>query len=314
MVVDERVASNDIHVDTVDGRITLFGHVNAEGQKQTAEAIARAVPAEKGVRNLLRVVASSNEASVDETDDLIRHRVESALERDPALVDSEVSVQSVDNGSVLLAGTAKTLSADLSALETTAAVPGVHGVASEMKAPDHLTDSELSRAAAGPDDSASDSCITAHVKRRLLADGDVPALEVSVDTDRGVVSLFGVVPSEKAKRAAVADAGKDDQVVSVIDDLQVDRAGGHRVAEARGSVAKRKVEPLRCDPRRKRADVEGKNVRARLTGGLASRWDRLHVAFSAHGTRGFRPADKDLRHRQSQRLAIDGEDDQENIQ
>src|SRR5256885_13490849 len=50
--------------------------------------------------------------------------------------------------------------------------------------------------------------ITADTKMRLLADSDVPALDVNVDTFNGTVTLWGSVPTQQAKAAAEADTHK----------------------------------------------------------------------------------------------------------
>ena len=57
----------------------------------------------------------------------------------------QIAVQSVNQGVVLLAGTAKTLSAHLRAVEVVARVPGVRRVASEIQSPDTLADAEIWR-------------------------------------------------------------------------------------------------------------------------------------------------------------------------
>jgi osmotically-inducible protein OsmY len=48
-----------------------------------------------------------------------------------------------------------------------------------------------------------DTAITAKVKANLLADPQVSAFAISVDTDRGVVSLTGIVNSEGERQRAI---------------------------------------------------------------------------------------------------------------
>jgi osmotically-inducible protein OsmY len=295
LVVDKGVASSEVHVDTVDGRITLYGRVNAESQKQGASAVAHTIEGERGVRNLLQVVPPSGDMALDQEDDLIKHRVEEALEGDTGLADSDISVKSVESGCVLLSGTAKTLSAQLSALETAARAPGVHGVSNGMQAPGELTEAETSRFALGTTESTSDTWTTADVKLRLLADGNVPALEVSVDTDRGVVSLFGLVPTTAARSAAVADAQKAGSVVSVLDDLQVTQAADRRELDSSDAVVKRNIKAaFKTCPELQQVDVQVRHGRAHLIGTVASECDRLHAAIAARETRGVRSVDDDL--------------------
>ena len=56
--------------------------------------------------------------------------------------------------------------------------------------------------------------ITADTKMRLLADSDVPALDVNVDTFNGTVTLWGSVPTQQAKAAAEADARRRRTMIS----------------------------------------------------------------------------------------------------
>ena len=42
----------------------------------------------------------------------------------------------------------------------------------------------------------------------LLTDSRTPALDINVETRAGVVTLFGIVPSQEAKRCRRADARK----------------------------------------------------------------------------------------------------------
>src|SRR5258706_13339053 len=68
---------------------------------------------------------------------------------------------------------------------------------------------------------ADDAWITPDAKPRLLATADVPALDINVDTNGGVVTLFGTVPSEASKKLAAAEVKKIDGVKTVDNQLQV---------------------------------------------------------------------------------------------
>jgi osmotically-inducible protein OsmY len=139
------VSGTAIKVDTVGSRVTLYGKVHSAAEKAKAETIARNVAGVQGVRNLLQVVAPQNEKAMQVSDDELKQRVEQALQADPSLKSSNIAVQSVNQGVVLLSGTAKTLSAHLRAVEVAAAVPGVRRVASEIQSPDTLADEEIWR-------------------------------------------------------------------------------------------------------------------------------------------------------------------------
>ena len=228
LLTTEGVSGTAIKVDTVAGQVTLYGKVHSAEEKAKAETIARKVDGVQGVRNLLQVVAPQHEKAMQVSDDDLKQRVEQALQADPSLKSSNITVQSVNQGVVLLGGTAKTLSAHLRAVEDAAAVPGVRRVASEIQSPDTLADAEIWRAPTPPSsagygawDTASDIWITSAVRMSLIADSNVPGLEIDLDSWDGVVTLFGIVSSQDAKGAAEADALKVSGVKRVVNELQV---------------------------------------------------------------------------------------------
>jgi osmotically-inducible protein OsmY len=295
LVTGNQISTQGVHVDTIDGRVTLYGTVNSDLQKTNAGAVASKTQGVREVRNLLQVVPPSNEKAVEEKDDVIKGRVAGLLKEDNNLFGSDISVKSVNKGTVLLAGSAHTMSAELRALESAASVSGVRRVASEIKAPGDLSESDISRASHGIKGGAQDSWTTADVKLRLLADKEVPALEVNVDTYRGVVSLFGMVPTVEAKEAAAADAHKVDSVIGVTDDLQVVRESRRDVINAEDEVVKNDVKAMLKDhPDFKHVDVVVKNGVAHLTGNVVSGWDRLHAATRTRAVKGVRAVDDDL--------------------
>src|SRR6476660_257359 len=108
-------------------------------------------------------------------DDALQQRIEKRLQADSSLKSSNISVQSVNKGVVLLGGPAKTLSAHLRAIEVVAVMPGVYRVASEVQSPETLADAEIGREATPPLlseehgmwDTASDMWITSATKMRL---------------------------------------------------------------------------------------------------------------------------------------------------
>lgn len=130
-------AGTSIHVDTVDGLVTLHGAVASAEEKAKAEEAARKIDGVKKVRNLLQVVSAKEEKAVAASDSEIERQVRNALQRDQILKnESGIKVQSVNKGTVLLAGKASSLSTHLRAIEAARAVPGVRTVASEIESPD----------------------------------------------------------------------------------------------------------------------------------------------------------------------------------
>jgi hyperosmotically inducible periplasmic protein len=53
-------------------------------------------------------------------------------------------------------------------------------------------------------ETVTDQTIVARVKAKLAIDSSVPALDINVDSDRGVVTLRGVVESDEIARQAIS--------------------------------------------------------------------------------------------------------------
>lgn len=304
LLTTDGVSASAVSVDTINQQVTLHGKVRSAEEKAKAETVVKAIDGVKGVRNLLEVVAPRDEKAVQRSDDEIKTQVTAALKAHPSLADSGITAQSVNNGVVLLGGTAKTLTDHLSAVEVAAAVPGVRRVSSEIQSPDTLADKEIWRdrgtsqsgAEYGTSDAAHDVWITSNAKMRLLADSETPALDINVDTRNGVVTLFGMVPNAGAKRAAEADVRKVDGVTKVQNSLQV-------VASAKQPAVKARDEDIQQEIQRsfqdraylKDVDVGVKNSVVRLTGTVPSGTQRLEAAVVARGTVGVRSVQDDVR-------------------
>jgi hyperosmotically inducible periplasmic protein len=325
LLTDEGVgAATAVNVDTVDGRVTLHGKVTTAKEKDEAEAVVRKITGVKDVANLLQVVPAGAQAIVSASDAAIQRDVEKALADDPALASSDVAVASVHDGVVLLSGTTPTMSAHLRALQVARRVPDVRRVASEIESPGRLTAAELNgvaddqtegaigtaahtvkeaakgagaathdatHAAGATANAASDMWITSAAKLRLIADSTTPALDINVDTTDGVVTLFGMVGSEKAKAAAEADARKVGGVKSVRNELQVvpDREQP-RVRASDAALRKAVEESLSEQPFLAAADIEVavSDGVVRLTGSVPSQIARLTAAVAARATPGVR--------------------------
>jgi len=299
LLTTEGVSGTSVNVDTVNGLVTLHGKVSSEAEKSKAETAVRDIDGVKNVRNLLQVVSEKREHAVEESDDRIKQHVQDVLKTDKAF--NDVSVQSVNKGVVLLAGSVDTLGNHLRAVEHAARVPGVKRVASEIKSPDKLADSEIYNDR--PDTSAkagggmSDMWITSAVKMRLMADDRTPALDVNVDTNNGTVTLFGMVPSSQAKTAAEEDAKKVSGVKSVANRLEVVPKAQEKVVRESDDRVKDGVEQaLRSqdDLRNDSIDIEVSNGVARLTGTVDSAADRLRAAAVARTAPGVRAVRDDL--------------------
>jgi hyperosmotically inducible periplasmic protein len=132
LMTTEGIDTWDLNVDTVNGAVTLHGKVATADAKQKAESVTQGIDGVKTVKNLLQVVPKPQRDAVDKSDDAIKDSVKKAFDADPMVKDSGISVESVNKGVVLLAGSAKNLDAHLRAVEVARGVPGVHRVSSEV--------------------------------------------------------------------------------------------------------------------------------------------------------------------------------------
>lgn len=130
LLTADDVSGTAIDVDVKDGTITLSGKVHTAAEKAKAEQVARGIEGVAGVKNLLQVVPKSQEKAVEATDDQVKDKVQTALKTQGL---NDVSVDSVNNGVVLLKGKTDSLGRQLAAIETAAKVPGVKRVSSQIE-------------------------------------------------------------------------------------------------------------------------------------------------------------------------------------
>jgi hyperosmotically inducible protein len=296
LLTAEGVSSARVHVDSVDGLVTLHGRVGTAGEKASAEAAARGVEGMREVRNLLQVVPAPEQAAIEESDEALATSVADALARDAALADSQIVVLSVNKGVVLLSGSAKSIGDHVRALENASRVEGVKRVASQIQSPVRFVDGELWRDGEYELDlserfGAADLWITGAVKSRLLAASYTPVYGIDVDTRSGTVTLFGIVDSEHARDAVLAEARAVPGVRGIVDALQIvppgrESAVAERDDAIQGAIATRiEASPALAG---ERVVVDVKNGVARLSGKVASPLDRLTALGLARTTRGVR--------------------------
>jgi osmotically-inducible protein OsmY len=294
LLTTDGLASSRIHVDTIDGRVTLHGNVSTVEQKAQAEAVARSVSGISGVRNLLQVVPESARTRTKIADHKLGKNVEVALSKDKGLADSNIKVRAVEKGVVLLGGTVDSLSDHLRALEVTARVEGVRQVASEIQSPDRLLDAEIWRdgawhRAAAANSTASDSWTTTAVKMRLLANTQTPGFDINVDTKAGIVTLFGVVDSTQTKATAEAEARKVDSVKGVTNALQIVAPSAQALEAQKDDVVHKAVKArFAANPQLAGLALEVKNGIVSVRGDVGSQLDRLTALTVARTTSGVR--------------------------
>jgi len=302
LLTTEGVSGTKLNVDTVDGRVTLYGTVPNAAEKTKAGQVARSIQGTTDVRNLLQVVSAPAKPAVEISDAIIKKNVSAVLESDAALADGTIKVQSVDNGVVLLSGSADTLSDHLRALENASRIDGVRRVASNIKSPDTLGDAEIVRVGEydpklAEGSAASDMWTTSAVKLRLLASGDTPGFGINVDTIGGEVTLFGVVDSQESKTAVATEARKVDGVKSVANELQVVAPSMQSGVADKDSVIDDAVSKRIGDNSQlsdSKINVEVKNGIARLSGSVMSQSDRLTALTVTRSTKGVRGLIDDL--------------------
>ncbi len=299
------VKSTAVHVDTTHGVVTIYGKVPNAGQAALAEQTIAALLGVRRINNLLQVVKEGDAATTARADEDIRREVEVRLKADPVLAFSHVVVRSVDKGLVLLAGEARSYSDHVRAFVCADRVPGVKRTASDVRTPDDFREDEriifLSRMAppAGPapgtslgaiESDANDMRISMEVKLRLWTAPLVPSMDISVDTDEGLVTLFGLVPTAHVKVAAGAEAEKVPGVKQVHNQLQVVPSAARPLVEANDTDLARDLGlAFQGHPELSHVTVAVKNGTARLTGHVATGWGPLHalrVAWSVAGVRG----------------------------
>lgn len=304
LLTDDVVGGLDINVDTFDGRVTLHGKAATEAEKMRAEHRAREIEGVSKVRNLIAVVDGAAREAVSIADDAIEKDVEKALSRSPDLANSMIGVKSVNDGVVVLSGKAETLSAHREALECAREVEGVRRVASEITSPNELGDREIYRDPNADGMTAdagrmfSDSWITTKAKLRLMAAPGLSPIAINVDTEDGVVTLFGIVGTESVKARAGAEIAKLDGVNKVENELQVvPDVAADRVKETDAQILEAINARLEAREALEDADIDVavKNRVARLTGTVKSQRDRVTAMTIVRATGGVDSVIDDLR-------------------
>jgi hyperosmotically inducible protein len=292
-------------VDTDDGVVTLYGKVPTGEQGALAEKKVREVMGVRGVRNLLQVVPVAEEKQITRTDKDTMALAEKRLKAEPTLRDSSITVKGVDDGVVLLVGEARTFSDHLRAVYIVDRVPGVRRVASEVKGPDGFGKDERVSFLTQPmhkgkvveaRSSASDMRISGAVKLRLLTASQVPSNEISVDTEDGVVFLFGIVPTAEVKQVAAAEARKVGGVTNVENQLEVVASSKKEQVDAKDADITRDLVLVFKDREEfKKVDSTVKNGTVRLTGTVASGWDEVNAVRLARHVVGVRGVEDQLK-------------------
>lgn len=181
---------DDIKIQSKDGAVTLTGNVSEESHKTLAQDTVTGLPGVKSVDNKLEV---KGERPADNSDAWLIMKVKTTLLFHSSVSGFKTEVNSKD-GIVTLQGKATSQAQKDLTTEYAKDVEGVKGVNNEMTVG---KTSKKIQTAGGKIDDAS---ITALVKMTLLSHRSTSALNTSVTTKEGVVTLSG-----KAKNAAEKD-------------------------------------------------------------------------------------------------------------
>jgi osmotically-inducible protein OsmY len=181
--------ADDIKIQSMNGAVTLTGSVSEESHKSLAQETVAGLPDVKSVDNRLEV---KGERPAEKSDTWLTTKVKTIL-----LFHRNVSAMTEVNtkdGIVTLQGEAASQAQKDLTTEYAKDVEGVKNVNNEMTVP------KTSKKTRTVGQKIDDASITAQVKMTLLYHRSTSALETSVTTKKGLVTLGG-----KAKNAAEKD-------------------------------------------------------------------------------------------------------------
>jgi osmotically-inducible protein OsmY len=130
LLTADDVSATAVKVDTQKGNVVIHGKVKTEAEKAKAEQVVKSIEGVQTVKNLLQVVAPAQKDAVDASDDMIKDKVSASLKADGL---NDVSIESVNQGVVLLSGKTDSLARKLAAIESAYKVSGVKRVSSQIE-------------------------------------------------------------------------------------------------------------------------------------------------------------------------------------
>ena len=182
--------ADDIKIQSKDGVVTLTGSVSEESHKSLAGETVAGLPEVKTVDNRLEV---KGERPAENSDTWLMMKVKTTLLFHRSVSGSKTEVN-VKDGVVTLQGEATSQAQKDLTTEYAKDIDGVKEVKNEMVV------SKLSKTTRSVSEKIDDASITAQVKMTLLYHRSTSALNTSVTTRKGVVTLSG-----KAKNASEKD-------------------------------------------------------------------------------------------------------------
>ena len=195
---------DDIRIESKDGVVTLTGIVADQDNKSLAQETVAGLPGVKSVDNRLEIKGASPTAN---SDAWIRNKVKTTLLFHRS-VSADTTKVEVKDGIVTLRGDALSAAQrDLTA-EYAKDVEGVKGINNEMTVPQTAnTTQTVGRKIQIAGEKIDDASITAQVKMTLLYHRSTSALKTKVETNDGVVTMYGKAGSIAEKDLAGKFAG-----------------------------------------------------------------------------------------------------------
>lgn len=150
--------------------------------------------------------------------------VKSKLAADDTVKAYKIDVDTRE-GVVTLTGEVPSQAAKETAVQITRATDGVTSVVDNltitMAGADRGTGDATAATAGRVGEVASDAMLASSIKTKLLADPDVAALKIDVDSSNGVVTLTGTVKTAAERDVALRIARDTEGVKSVVDRLKI---------------------------------------------------------------------------------------------
>lgn len=226
---------DDITVKSKDGVVTLTGTVSDESHKSLAQETVASLPGVTSVENKLE---GNGDAPAAKTDAWLVTKVQAALLFHRNVNATEIEVL-VKDGSVTLRGKATSMAEKDLATEYAKDVDGVKDVNNEMTVPTDATKpgqttmgqkmgtmgekiGSMGQKMGAMTESIDDASITALVKTTLLYHRSTSAINTTVNTKDGVVTLGGKAKNEAEKGLATKFVSDVYGVKMVVNNMTVE--------------------------------------------------------------------------------------------
>jgi hyperosmotically inducible periplasmic protein len=212
---------DDIQIESRNGVVTLTGTVAEEPRKSLAQETAAGLPGVKSVDNLLEV---KGESATGNSDALLGSKIKTALLFHRNV--SETTEVSAKDGVVTLRGDATSQAQKDLTTELVKDIEGVKGVQNEMIVSDaSMTDEKtMGQMVRDVSQSIDDASITALVKLTLLYHRSTSALNTTVKTNGGVVTVAGMAKNAAEKDLVTKFVRDVRGVNEVVNDMTIEAA------------------------------------------------------------------------------------------